>query len=52
MTKRLHRCRTCTPEEGGKFTLPRGFTRHKDRRCSRCRRWGAPIRFSTRGRAA
>jgi hypothetical protein len=38
MTRRLQSCRFCKPEENpGRFSLPRGFTRHRDRICSRCR---------------
>lgn len=52
MSKRLHPCRTCKPSDGGKFTR-RGFTRHDDRICSRCRRWGSPSQtVNYKGRAA
>lgn len=43
MTRRLQPCRTCKPETEGKFRAIRGFTRHKDRICSRCRHYGPPM---------
>jgi len=38
VTRRLQRCRYCSPDPApGKFSIPRGFTRHADLVCSRCR---------------
>ena len=41
---KLKPCLTCKPEdtEGSKFALVRGFTRHANRVCSQCRRYGPP----------
>ncbi|MDP9820400.1 hypothetical protein [Nocardioides massiliensis] len=47
MTRRLQRCRKChghyADQTGVKFPAKRGWTRHKDRVCSVCRRWGGPM---------
>lgn len=43
MTRRLHRCLTCIPQQPtpqAPFTLRRGYTRHADRVCAACRRDG------------
>lgn len=55
MTRRLQRCVTCKPDDDAdsKFSLPRGYTRHRDRRCARCRRGDIPSqRLNYKGRAA
>jgi hypothetical protein len=46
MGKRLHACLSCGPkrdEKPGKFSRPRGLTRHDDRLCGQCRRAGAKV---------
>lgn len=46
MTRRLHRCLTCTPQAPTPetpFTRKRGYTRHADRVCSHCRRRGVSV---------
>lgn len=47
---RVKPCRTCKPDDGSRFQR-RGFTRHADRVCSWCRRYGPPTpTISYRGR--
>lgn len=40
MTRRLNRCRRCAPVKPSAqnpFAMPRGWTRHDDQVCARCR---------------
>jgi hypothetical protein len=46
MTRRLHDCLRCghkKDEKRGKFSLPRGLTRHANGLCGQCRRAGARL---------
>lgn len=57
MSRHINPCRTCKPEDGrpdaGKFAPLRGFTRHDDRICAACRRYGPPQETPNyKGRAA
>lgn len=47
MSRHLQECQTCAPSDSRRF-LRRGLTRHKNRICAACRRYGPPDPFPNR----